>query len=66
MTHPANRIIEHRRYWLAMVAAMLALLLSEQPSMAVEGVVTGGKIDPLPIALPAFIGGSGEAAGAWR
>jgi TolB protein len=39
----------------------LALLLSfaAQPAGAVEGVVQGGKIDPLPIAIAPFLAGNG-------
>jgi TolB protein len=60
MANHANRTNNYRRRWLIILAAIFAVLLSERPLLAVEGVVTGGKIDPLPIALPAFLGTSGE------
>ena len=45
---------------LLLMAVMLSVMA--RPAYAVEGVVTGGKIDPLPIAITPFLGG-GEIAG---
>lgn len=46
----------------ALVLLAAILFLAVRPALAVEGVVTGGKIDPLPIAIAPFLGG-GEVAG---
>ena len=46
----------------ALVLMAVLFTLAVRPALAVEGVVTGGKIDPLPIAIAPFLGG-GEVAG---
>lgn len=41
------------------VLFMLAAALMAERAAAVEGVVTGGKVDPLPIAIAPFLAGAG-------
>jgi len=57
MTHPMTLF----RFWrfpiFAIVLAMAAI--GAQKAEAVEGTVTGGRVDPLPIAISPFISGGG-------
>ena len=57
MTHPMTLF----RFWrfpiFAIVFAMAAI--GAQKAEAVEGTVTGGRVDPLPIAISPFISGGG-------
>src|SRR5690242_9196290 len=43
-----------------LLAGFMALAASYRPAAAIEIDVTPGNINPLPIALPAFIGNSAE------
>jgi TolB amino-terminal domain len=60
---PKDRLLHPLRPALALFGLALAALI--QPAAALEGVVTGGKINPLPIAVTPFIsdGGESEVAG---
>ncbi len=53
----------HFRQSLHAVLVLMALLLmvAVRPALALEGVVQGGKIDPLPIAITPFVGGGDVA-----
>jgi TolB protein len=46
---------------IALLAGFMALAAYPRPAAAIEIDVTPGNINPLPIALPAFIGGSQDA-----
>jgi TolB protein len=47
--------------WGALAALLLLLLLAPSPVSAELRIdITGGKVEPLPIAIPAFAGGGGE------
>jgi len=49
--------------WGALAALLLVLLLASSPVSAELRIdITGGKVEPLPIAIPAFAGGGGEEA----
>ena len=49
--------------WGALAALLLVLLLASSPVSAELCIdITGGKVEPLPIAIPAFAGGGGEEA----
>ena len=62
MTRLADKFFGNHLRWLAaLIIVVLSVQLGGRPALAVEGTVTGGQIDPLPIALPAFIGGSSDA-----